>query len=303
MVKIGMKPNKKGDFVNEINKTMLVSAIVNTFLSIFKIIFGLIFKCSALIADGVHSFSDLTTDFISIIGNKLSLKPADKEHPFGHGKIEYITSIIIGIFIITLGFLLIINLYNKEIIVPDVIVVFVSIFTIISKYILSSFVYKRGIKHKNNILIASGIESKTDVLSSIVVLVSIILMRLSNTYEIFKYSDLIATIIIAIFIIKTGFNVLKDNLSMVLESQVTDTEYIDQIKKIILKEKEIVNIRNLYILINGPYYKLISDVLMQYDISLKHAHDVIEQVEINLKEFDSKIKYIFIHMEPIDKDN
>lgn len=287
--------------MNKITQTMFISVIVNAILSILKVVFGIVFKCGSLIADGIHSFSDLTTDFISIVGSKLSNKPADKEHPFGHGKIEYITSMIIGVIILLLGFSLIVESYNNEKIIPNIIVIIVSIFTIISKYILSIFVYNRGIKYKNNILIASGSESKTDVVSSVIVLISIILMQFSNNISILKYSDLLATIIIAIFIIKTGYDVLKDNLSMILEKQVLDEEYIENIRNIILKEKEIIKIRNLYILINGPYYKLISDVNMKDDITLRHAHDVVEKVENNLKKYDDKLKYIFIHMEPIDK--
>lgn len=281
-----------------VSKIMFVSVIVNIILSIVKVIFGGIFKCSSLIADGVHSFSDLITDFISILGSKLSLKPADSKHPFGHGKIEYVTSIIISIVIISLGFLLIINSFNKEIIIPSLVVSLVSLATIVSKYILSNYIYKKGLKLKNNILIASGLESKSDVLSSMVVFISIILMQLSNYIKIFKYSNLIATIIVALFIIKTGFNILKENLSMILESQVTDKEYIENIRKIILKESDVLNIRNLYILINGPYYKLISNINMNDDITLKHAHDIIEKIEQDLKKYDDKIKYIFIHMEP-----
>ena len=186
--------------MNKITATMFISVIVNIVLSIIKVVFGVIFKCNSLAADGIHSFSDLTTDFIAIIGNKLSLKPADKEHPFGHGKMEYITSIIIGAFVLILGFSLIVETYNNELVIPNLIVALVSIFTIISKYILSRFVYNRGIKYKNNILIASGSESKTDVLSSIVVLISIILMQFSEVIQILKYSDLIATIVVSLFI-------------------------------------------------------------------------------------------------------
>ena len=89
--------------MDKIAKVMGVSIITNIFLSIVKIITGLIGKSSALIADGIHSFSDLSTDFIAIIGNYLSRKPADEKHPYGHGKIEYITSIIISLVILFLG--------------------------------------------------------------------------------------------------------------------------------------------------------------------------------------------------------
>ena len=200
----------------KITKVLLVSSITNIFLSIIKILFGFIGKCNALIADGIHSLSDLSTDLVAILGNHLSLKPADKKHPFGHGKTEYLTSLIIGIVIIILGLSLIYNIFNKEIIIPDLLMIIVSLFTIISKLLLSNYIYKKGILYSNNILIASGKESRADVYSSIFVLMSIILMQFSNEFNILKYADMFSTVIIALFIIKIGFNILKDNIGILL---------------------------------------------------------------------------------------
>ncbi len=281
----------------KITKVLLVSSITNIFLSIIKILFGFIGKCNALIADGIHSLSDLSTDFVAIFGNHLSLKPADKKHPFGHGKTEYITSVIIGIVIILLGLSLIYNIFNKEIIIPNLLMILVSLFTIISKYILSIYIYKKGIEYSNNILIASGKESKADVYSSIFVLISIVLMQFSNELSILKYADMFSTIIIALFIIKTGFNILSDNIGILLEEQVLDKEYIKEIKNIITSFNEIVEIKDLYILRYGPYFKLVSNVIMK-DLSLTDAHKIIDEIEKKLKEKDDKIKYVFIHMEP-----
>lgn len=281
----------------KITKVLLVSSITNIFLSIIKILFGFIGKCNALIADGIHSLSDLSTDFVAIFGNHLSLKPADKKHPFGHGKTEYITSVIIGIVIILLGLSLIYNIFNKEIIIPNLLMILVSLFTIISKYILSSYIYKKGIEYSNNILIASGKESKADVYSSIFVLISIVLMQFSNELSILKYADMLSTVIISLFIIKTGFNILKDNIGILLEEQVLDKEYINNIKNIITSFNEIVEIKDLYILRYGPYFKLVSNVIMK-DLSLTDAHKIIDEIEKKLKEKDDKIKYVFIHMEP-----
>ena len=248
----------------KITKVLLVSSITNTFLSIIKILFGLIGRCSSLIADGIHSLSDLSTDLVAIFGNYLSLKPADKKHPFGHGKIEYITSMIIGIVIIILGLSLIYNIFNKEIIIPNSLILIVSLFTIISKYILANYIYKNGLKYSNNILIASGKESRADVYSSIFVLISIILMQFSNKIYILKYADMVSTVIIALFIIKTGFNILKDNIGILLEEQVLDKNYLKEIKNIIISSDKIVEIKDLYILRYGPYYKLVSNVIIFY---------------------------------------
>ena len=284
----------------KITKVLLVSSITNIFLSIIKILFGFIGKCNALVADGIHSLSDLSTDFVAIFGNHLSLKPADKKHPFGHGKTEYLTSMIIGIVIIILGLSLIYNIFNKEIIIPDLIMILVSLFTIISKLFLSNYIYKKGVLYSNNILIASGKESRADVYSSMFVLLSIVLMQFSNQLSILKYADMFSTIIIALFIIKTGFNILKDNIGILLEEQVLDKEYLKEIKSIITSFDEIVKIKDLYILRYGPYYKLVSNVVMK-DLLLTDAHNVIDEIENKLKEKDSRIKYVFIHMEPIDK--
>lgn len=281
----------------KITKVLLVSSITNIFLSIIKILFGFIGKCNALVADGIHSLSDLSTDFVAIFGNHLSLKPADKKHPFGHGKTEYLTSMIIGIVIIILGLSLIYNIFNKEIIIPDLIMILVSLFTIISKLLLSNYIYKKGVEYSNNILIASGKESRADVYSSIFVLLSIILMQFSNQLSILKYADMFSTIIIALFIIKTGFNILKDNIGILLEEQVLDKKYLKEIKSIITSFDEIVEIKDLYVLRYGPYYKLVSNVIMK-DLLLTDAHNVIDEIENKLKEKDNRIKYVFIHMEP-----
>lgn len=281
----------------KITKVLLVSSITNIFLSIIKILFGFIGKCNALVADGIHSLSDLSTDFVAIFGNHLSLKPADKKHPFGHGKTEYLTSMIIGIVIIILGLSLIYNIFNKEIIIPDLIMMLVSLFTIVSKLLLSNYIYKKGVEYSNNILIASGKESRADVYSSIFVLLSIVLMQFSNEVSILKYADMFSTIIIALFIIKTGFNILKDNIGILLEEQVLDKKYLKEIKSIITSFDEIVEIKDLYVLRYGPYYKLVSNVIMK-DLLLTDAHNVIDEIEKKLKEKDNRIKYVFIHMEP-----
>lgn len=303
MVIIGTKLNKKsytkkGDKVNKVTKVLTVSLIVNSLLSVLKIIFGFLSNYASLIADGIHSFSDLITDVVSIIGNKLSLKPADSEHPFGHGIIEYITSLIISFTIIILGINLIVNVFDHEVSVPSLFIMFVSLFTILAKYILSSYIYEKGIKYKNNILIASAKESKSDVVSSIFVLISIILIQFKDVISILKYSDIVGTILISILIIRTGYMVLKDNLSKIIGEQITDNEYIEKLKEIILNQENILEIKNLYVLKNGPYYKLLSDIYMNGEITVKLAHDIIDEVEDDVKKFDKKIKYVFIHMEP-----
>ncbi|MCI5677598.1 MAG: cation diffusion facilitator family transporter [Candidatus Faecisoma sp.] len=287
--------------MSAVTKTMVVSMIVNVFLSLIKIISGILGSCNSLIADGIHSISDLSTDIIAIIGNKLSLKPADNKHPYGHGKIEYLTSLIISIVILFLGFSIIYNTINRQTVIPKVWVLIVSFITIISKYFLSSFIIKQGKRINSTILIASGYESRSDAVGSIGVFLSVIVMHLSSYINIFKYADKVATIIIAILIIKTGFNILKENIGLLLGEQLIDEDYLQKIKNIIYEEEDL-KIKNIHILRNGPYNHLVATITMNNFMSLEEAHDKIDLIELKVKEYDEKIKYVTIHVEPtIDK--
>ena len=284
--------------MKKISNIMKVSFITNFCLSIVKVVVGFIGHSNALISDGIHSFSDLITDIVAIFGSDMSLKKADDKHPYGHGKSEYITSFIIGLVVLFLGLGLISNVFNKTIIIPSILVILVSIFTIISKYLLSNYLINKGNNLKNEILIASGKESKADVLSSIVVLISSILMQCSNKIEIFKYSDLIASIIVGIMIVKTGFNILKDSISMILGEQETDEETLNSFKSIILKNKEIKTIDSFLCIKYGPYYKIDTEVSMDPNLTLLKAHTIIDNIEKNLKQKNQKAKYITIHINP-----
>lgn len=280
------------------NKVMAVSMVVNFLLAVIKIIVGVIGFSTPLIADGLHSFSDLATDIFAMLGNYLSHKPADEKHPFGHGKLEYLTSMGIGLIILIVGFSIVFGSINNIIIIPSTLVIIVSVFTIIIKYILSEYVIKKGKEYKQNILIASGKESRTDVISSIVVLVSSILMQFSNKITILKYADIIATVIVGIFILKIAVDVLKENISTIIGEQETDDEHLEKIKNIIIKDKKIISIDKINLIKYGSYFEVVGEVSMDENLTLKESHDVIEKIEQKLKKFDERNRYITIHVNP-----
>lgn len=284
--------------MQKVSNIMIISFITNLSLSIIKIITGLIFTSSALIADGIHSFSDLVTDIVAIIGDHISRKPADSKHPFGHGKLEYLTSLAIGIIILFLGFSVISGSFNKEIVIPSILVSIVSLFTIITKFILSGFLINKGKKLKNSILVASGKESSTDCFSSIVVLISSILMQFSEKFAFLKYADMVATIIVGIFIVKVGFTILKSNVSILIGECETDEEVLDNLKKNIMKEEYVKKIDNLYLFKYGSYYKLIFEVTIDGNLSFKEAHSLVHILENKIKSSNHKIKYITVHANP-----
>ncbi len=281
-------------------KALLKSFIVNLFLSISKIIVGIVGYSSALIADGIHSFSDLATDSVAIFGNRYAMKPADKEHPFGHGKVEYLTCFVIGIVILALGLEIISNAFEQEIVIPSKLVIVVSILTIFLKLLLSRYLLRIGKRENNQILISSGKESSMDVVSSIFVLLSSILMQFSSEYFILKYSNLVATIIVGILVTKTGFDVIKENMSSMIGEQVSDMDIEEMLE--LLKDDQVISIDHFAVIKNGPYFQITGEVGMDQNLPLKEVHNIVEQIEQKLKDYDHRARYINIHVNPVDID-
>ena len=284
--------------MNKVTKTMLVSALTNIFLSLTKIVVGFIGNSGALIADGVHSFSDLITDGVAIIGAKLSNKPADDNHPYGHGKLEYITSMFISLMIIILGTTIIYDSIISDINIPSSIVLYVTIFTIVAKLLLSTYILNKGKKYNNNILISSGYESRTDVISSIVVLLSAILANIK--IDIFKYSDKVAMIIVGLLIMKTGLKLMKDNISYIIGEDDKNPILRKEIEEIILNHEEVIKVDKLILIKYGEYYQLVSDIGMNEKMSLKNVHDILEKIEKELKK-KTNVRYISLHVNPYKK--
>jgi cation diffusion facilitator family transporter len=288
--------------MDKIFRTLLVSIIVNSILSIFKITFGFIGYSKALIADGIHSFSDIIVDIIGIASNKIANKPPDDEHPYGHGKMEYIAGILISVVIFWLGSALFIDAFKSEHFIPDNIIVFIVALTIILKFLLAKYVIKKGIEYKNNILIANGIESKMDVLSSFVVLLSFLFSKLYHYHGVFKYSDKIGAIIIAILILRVAITILKDNITCLLDEKVDDKNLINKVYRTIKKTKQVKQITSINIIKCGYYYRAAIRLSIDGDISLKEAHDLVHQIEDRLINKIEKIRYVSIHINPYEEE-
>ncbi len=271
---------------------LIKSLIVNTILVILKIIFGFVGSSSALIADGFHSLSDLTTDVISIIGLKAATRKADKKHPYGHGKIEYLLCILIGIVIIFLGGTLIIESFTKENNAPKTIVMIITIITILTKYLIAKYISKKGEFLNSSILTASGEESLADVYSSIVVLISYFIS------QIYPYADKIATIIIAVLIISTGLKILKENISSILDEKESNPEVIEQIKKIINEQKQIIKYHNLRLIKFGSYYKCELTIFIDGNQTIVNSNNLVETLKKEITKNNEKIKYINIYVKP-----
>lgn len=272
------------------------SLFVNIGLSFIKIVFGYVGHSRALLIDGIHSLSDLSTDIVVMGGSYFAAKPADEKHPYGHGKAEYLMSLFVGIVIIFLGINILIRISEFDRIKPDLIVIYVSVVTILIKLVLSEFVLLKAKTLKSSILKSSGNESRADVVTSILVLVSAILMQFNNPY--LNYADIIASLLIGMFIIKVGIDVIKESASSIIGEQLVDNRYRKKLEKTILTFTDIKSVCDLVVLNYGHYYKVIIDVAMTKGITLEEAHRIIDEMEEKLKALDDRILYITVHMSP-----
>lgn len=286
------------DIMEKATKVLVKSLIVNILLTLTKFVFGLIYKSKVLVADGIHSLSDLATDIVSIYGSKLSLKPADTEHPYGHGKIEYLTSIVIGAVILALALSLLGNSLNAKTTITSNMVLYVTIFTILAKYLISRYILSKGVKYKSNLLIASGKESRSDVISSAIVIITYFLSKLSSYSKIFLYSDTIGTFIIGLIILKTAYRILKENIVSILGESEQDEEYLDKIREIILENSEVVNIEELNIIKYGHYYQANITINMDSNVTLEDARVVSDRIKKKLINKKTRISYAKISINP-----
>ncbi len=282
-------------------KVMKNSLIINLVLSSCKILFGIIFISPALFSDGVHSLSDTLTDIFVIIGIRISKKPADDDHPFGHGKSEYIITLFLGLFIGCVAFALGFGLYetwDNEVVIPSVIVIIFSLFSVISKLILSNYLLKKG-KELNSVAIqASGKESRADSFSSMFVLIGVSLtyFGIRNEIEYLKYSEKIATVIVILFITKVSIEILNMSISSLIGKE-CDIETARDIKRIANKVDGVLRIDKLNTMMHGYYIEVLITVVVDGDISVRDGHEIATEVH-NALYRDDRICFVSVHVEP-----
>lgn len=280
---------------------MRKSFIANIFLVVLKIISGIFFNSVALIADGVHSISDLLSDVFVILGIRHSGKPADEDHPFGHGKFEYVLSFILGISIITIAYNLgknVVENFNTVPKIPSVISLVVVVIVVVLKLILSRYLMSKGKELDSEIISASGKESFTDVISSIVVFVGILSVILGNRFnsEIMLKGDKIASILIALFIVKIGVEIIVNSIRS-LQGRAVKEEINKEYQKMIEEVEGVIRCDHLDMITYGPYYQALAEIRVDGEITVAEGHEIAEAVTKRLND-DEKICHVIIHVNP-----
>lgn len=273
---------------------LIYSMINNLLIAILKISGGAFYGLGSLFADGMHTLSDFITDIVCLLGAKFSKKKATKYHPFGFGKIEYLTNLFIGIILLILGLYIIISSFFKEAIIPPISLVWLLLIAIILKVIAIVIMHKIGQKINSQTLITSVEESKADLYSSAGVILITIILQFSNKYPILEYSDIIGSILIGSIVLKTAIGIISHN-SLSLIGEVEKDENI--IKKVddFLKENKKLKDFDYELIKYGAYYKLQLTIELDSKLSLRQVTNIENQLKTSiLRHRTLKIKYVTI---------
>lgn len=295
----GYELNNLRENRKEYENMMFVSKfaiVVNVVLALLKIISGNIFQSVSLLSDGLNSLSDLITNILVIVGLKVGNNPEDSEHPFGHGKIESVFSVIIGTFIIISAFEVIqenfLKLFEKN---SGVLLnkwpIIITIMTIIIKIFQLIFMKQKTGKEKSALIETLLVDYKMDIVISSSVLVGLLLSLISPLF------DIIVGLIIAIYIIINGYHLISENALILLDSQ--DKELLEEIREDILKFPEIENAHDFRMTTSGKEVYIFVDVRMNRDKTIEEAHEIVNEITKTLKYKYKNVKRILIHVEPM----
>jgi len=275
---------------------------VNIVLALLKIVAGRIFSSMSLLSDGLNSLSDLITNVLVIVGLKVGSNPEDKEHPFGHGKIESVFSVIIGTFIMITAFELIKDNFSKLISFSSennlnisFIPIIITVLAILIKIFQLVFMKKRAKKYNNALINSLLADYNTDIIISTSVLVGLLLSKIHPVF------DTVVGFIVSIYIVKSGYELIKENALILLDSQ--DDELIERIRSEILRFEEIENAHDFRMTTSGKDIYMFVDVRMDKNKTIEEAHDITNKISKRIKHKYKNIKRLLIHIEPVYEDD
>lgn len=281
-------------------KAGIVGIVCNLILFTSKLVIGTLSHSFAILADAINNLSDSLSSIITIIGFKIAAKPADKEHPYGHERFEYISGFVISIIMLYLG-VDIIKSSVKDILDPQPMqiskaMIAVLLFSIIVKAGMSVYYRKKAKEADSEVLVANAQDSRNDVLITGTILIGVFIQYFFN----FRV-DTYLGIMIAIFIIYSSIMMVREFMNELLGNR-PDKETLAIIKAILCQNTKIEGYHDLMVHNYGKFHVYgVVHVEVDAKLSLIEAHDIIDAIEREIKEA-TRID-IVIHLDPLDMDS
>lgn len=277
-----------------------VGIICNLLLSVIKLIIGSVSNSVSITADATNNISDAGSSIVTLVGFRLSGKPADKDHPYGHARIEYISSLIISFLILLIGCSIfkesVIKIFNPEESLFNIATVIVLVTSILVKLWLSVFNKFLGKQINSKALEATAIDSRNDVITTAVVLLASVISHFTG-FNLDGYMG----VIVSVFIFISGINLVKETLDPLL-GQPPTKEMFQTIEKKILSYDNVLGVHDLMVHSYGPNtYFASAHIEMDATIDVLVCHDIMDQIE---RDFKSELNiHLVVHLDPTILDS
>lgn len=281
----------------EIGRKISQNTIIgNVFLTIIKIIVGVIGRSNAMVADGIHSLSDVLSTVAVVIGLKLSKKNADEHHPYGHEKIEPIMSKLLATILfvtaLSIGYNAVIAIIARDYTVPSSMAVYAAVISIIGKEWMYRYTVRGAKKIESSALLADAWHHRSDALSSVGALIGI-----AGAMMGYPILDPLASLVISILVAKVAFDIYWQAIKQLID-HAGDTETVERIREDILNTQGVIQIDSLKTRIHAN--KLYVDVELAVDgnLSLTSAHHIAEEVHQKIESNQTQVKHCMVHVNP-----
>ena len=285
------------NFQRVADRVSAVSITCNVILSLFKFIVGLVAHSNAMISDAVHSASDVFSTVVVMIGVRLASKEADKEHPYGHERMECVAAIILAMILFMTGLGIgmealknILSSNYGDLQVPGLLALVAAAVSIVSKEAMFWYTKVNADRIDSSALLADAWHHRSDACSSVGALVGIAGARLG-----FPVMDSVASLVIFVFIIKAAYDIFKDAVNKLVDHS-CDEETEQRIYERVMKNEEVRGIDSLHTRIFGNKIYVDIEIAVDGSYTLKRSHEIAEEVHADIEKNFQKVKHIMVHV-------
>lgn len=285
-----------------INRLSAVSVVGNAVLTVFKMVAGLVGNSSAMVSDAIHSFSDILTTVIAYVGTRISGKRADKEHPYGHERVECVASLLLSLMLLATGLGIgyagmraIVTGTYKTFSVPGPVALVAAVVSIVTKEAMFQYTRHYAKILHSDAFLADAWHHRSDALSSIGSLLGIGGAMLG-----FPVCDSVASVVICVFIAKAAYDIAADALCKLLDTACSD-EFEAEIRGFVENEPQVERVDLLHTRQFGNRVYLDLEIAMDGSMKLDEAHAIAESVHSRIEARFPSVKHVMIHVNPDDK--
>lgn len=279
------------------NRTILITVVMNIFLSLIKLLAGFIGHSTSMISDGVHSLSDVISSIGVFIGLRISQKPADIDHPYGHEKFEAVLSKILAFILfltgLSIGYSAIETIVSSSYIIPKMMTIWAALLSIGVKEWMYHYTIRQAKKIESTALAADAWHHRSDSLSSIGALIGIIGARLG-----FPILDPLAALVITLIILKVAIEIFVEATNQVID-KAASPELVNEIIQQIQSVNGVLVIDSLKTRVHSNRIYVDLEISVEATLSLIEAHTIAEAVHYQLEQNIHKIKHCTVHVNPL----